>query len=369
MQPKKIMQFLANSTTHISIPFLSLEFTSTRSLKTNSSPKLLSRSSNSLNNLPLWQTKVKKSPVAASYLMQTKIGLLTKPPELCEEGTGGTYFLKNQQNQPVAVFKPSNEEPLCLQNPKRTTSQNNFHFQGFIPGEGAQREIFAYQIDKGFAGVPETRPAEITHWIFTDTYGIPGTPKSTNLKTKAGSIQKFISDIQCSVDDMGYSKFSIQDVQRIAILDMLLVNCDRNGGNILVRKGSNSLVPIDHAFCLPDYRNLTDLQWFEWITWRQVKQPTLPEVISFIDKFDIDDAIKKATELGIRRECIITLKLSHMFLKRALTKNLTLCEIAKLMCTRGDQPSVFSNMVSKLLTETSSSSTIISHFAVELSKF
>eukprot|EP00012_Vannella_robusta_P011398 CAMPEP_0206205978 /NCGR_PEP_ID=MMETSP0166-20121206/14591_1 /ASSEMBLY_ACC=CAM_ASM_000260 /TAXON_ID=95228 /ORGANISM="Vannella robusta, Strain DIVA3 518/3/11/1/6" /LENGTH=257 /DNA_ID=CAMNT_0053626199 /DNA_START=111 /DNA_END=881 /DNA_ORIENTATION=+ len=233
-----------------------------RPLQSFSTPKLslrntLRKSKDSLRRLSYQPSKY------PTFLTQAKTGLVNNPPELCEEGTGGTYFLKNSQNASVAVFKPSNEGPLCPQNPKRNNNNDTFHFQGFVPGEETKREVFAFLVDNHFAGVPETLMAEVSHWIFTDDKGISGTPNSM-FRTKEGSMQQFVPDVQCSVDDMGCSKFSLEDVQRIAILDMLLVNCDRNGGNILVQKNSCKLVPIDHAFCLPDYRNLSDLQWFEW---------------------------------------------------------------------------------------------------------
>jgi len=339
-------------------------------LQSQSSPKLSLYRSERKTALSLRRLSCAHSySTPPAFLTQAKIGLVTHPPELCEEGTGGTYFLKNQQNKPVAVFKPSNEDPLSLQNPKRTTNNNDFHFKGFLPGEGSQREIFAYLADKKFAGVPETIPAEISHWIFTDKNGSPGTVTS-QLTTKQGSMQHFISDIQCTVDDMGYGKFSLPDVQKIAILDMLLVNCDRNGGNILVQKNSHKLVPIDHAFSLPDYRNVTDLCWFEWLTWRQVKQTVLPEVISFIEKYDIVEAILLATKLGIRKECLLTLQLSHVFLKRALAKKLTLYEIARLMCTRDENsPSVFAQLITKASVSTSTSSSILPLFTQEVTKY
>jgi hypothetical protein len=188
------------------------------------------------------------------------------------------------------------------------------------------------------------------------------------MKTKKGSIQRFISDVQCCVDDMGYSKFSLEDVQHIAILDLLLVNCDRNGGNILVRRESNKLVPIDHAFCLPDYRNISDLQWFEWLTWRQVKENVLSEVISFVNDFDMDYAITKAKALGIREECILTLQLSHAFLRKALQQKLSLYDIAKLMCTRPSSPSLFSELIAKATNSSSHPDTILSNFELELSQ-
>jgi len=270
--------------------------------------------------------------------------------------------LKNKNNKPVSVFKPQNEDPLSLQNPKRTSNNTNFHFKGIQAGEGVLREVFASQIDKNnFAGIPETHLTEISHWIFTDENGISGT-KTSKIKTKIGSLQQFVSDIQCTVDDMGYGKFSLEDVQRIAIFDLLLLNCDRNGGNILVQKDSFKLVPIDHAFSLPDYQHLSDLQWFEWLTWRQVKQNIIPSVKSFINDFDINNAITKARQLGIREDCITSLQLSYIFLLSALKTNLTLCDIAKKMIYHQKKTSEFESLVNTAIQQSNDKDSLLQSF-------
>ena len=40
-------------------------------------------------------------------------------PKLAASGTGGSYFISNAAGQPVAVFKPLDEEPLAANNPKQ----------------------------------------------------------------------------------------------------------------------------------------------------------------------------------------------------------------------------------------------------------
>mmetsp|Transcript_27077 Transcript_27077/g.57391 ORF Transcript_27077/g.57391 Transcript_27077/m.57391 type:complete len:386 (+) Transcript_27077:114-1271(+) len=308
-------------------------------------------------------------PSSPTFLTRAKVGLISNPPELCEEGTGGTYFLKDSKNQNVAVFKPQNEDPLSVQNPKRTSSNSNFHFKGILPGEGSQREVFAYLIDNGFAGVPETRMAEICHWIFTNENGLPG-DRSSNIQSKIGSVQEFQTNIQCSVDDMGAGLFSVLDVQKIAILDMLIFNCDRNGGNILVTKDSHKLIPIDHAFSLPDYKHLTDLQWFEWLTWRQVKKPVLQEIKDFINNLDMDSIISTATALKFRQECIFTLKLCYTFIKTALEHSKTLHEIGKLMCsTDSTHPSTFTQLVTTASEGIEDTSEIFNNFKQLVTSF
>jgi hypothetical protein len=54
--------------------------------------------------------------------------------------------------------------------------------------------------------------------------------------------------------------FSADEIHKIAVLDLRLLNLDRNEGNILVQEvqdqytgeSSLKLVPIDHGLTLPD---------------------------------------------------------------------------------------------------------------------
>lgn len=72
--------------------------------------------------------------------------------------------------------------------------------------------------------------------------------------TNEGPIENYSSDL-----------FSVDEIHKIAVLDMRLLNIDRNTDNILVtRLGENlALVPIDHGLCMPDSLevNSYDLAW------------------------------------------------------------------------------------------------------------
>ena len=96
---------------------------------------------------------------------------------------------------------------------------------------------------------------------------------------KFGSLQGFCENIG-AVENYSSDKFSKDEVHKIAILDLRLLNLDRNDQNILVQKVFRkvdrngvmkkvpvfSLVPIDHGLCIPD--NLAvcsfDLCWLGW---------------------------------------------------------------------------------------------------------
>ncbi len=101
--------------------------------------------------------------------------------------------------------------------------------------------------------------------------------------SKLGSLQEFVAH-DCDTSEIGPSLFSLQDVHRIAILDIRLFNTDRHAGNILVQRptGTSSklsalarlnqpqcrLLPIDHGFCLPE---ALEPPFFEWLHWPQVQ--------------------------------------------------------------------------------------------------
>ena len=190
-------------------------------------------------------------------------------------------------------------------------------------GEAAIREVAAYLLDYNhFAQVPHTVLVKFTHPIFHLQPNKPTTPRlseatsfsnidiesSASLDSalstptsqlilarrasmesgarcspsKLGSLQQFVAH-DCDTSEIGTSLFSLQDVHRIAILDIRLFNTDRHAGNILVKHptGDSSrlsalahlnqpkcrLLPIDHGFCLPE---ALEPPFFEWLHWPQV---------------------------------------------------------------------------------------------------
>jgi len=174
--------------------------------------------------------------------------------ELIENCAGGTYFVRNATtNARVAVFKPADEEPGMDTNPKG----GEIPKAGFVAGQSYIRERAAYRLDRGLAGVPET-----AH------YSVP-----SNLLGRAGdagcvlgSLQRFVASEGESWDSLP-GRFSDEDVRRVALIDLATLNCDRHGGNLLVKE-DGALVPIDHGFCLPS--TAQDLDW-EWKFWPQAK--------------------------------------------------------------------------------------------------
>jgi len=253
-------------------------------------------------------------------------------------GLGGAYYFLNKRGESVAIVKPTDEEPFAPNNPKgfvgKALGQPGLK-RSVRVGETGFREVAAYLLDYGhFARVPPTALVKITHSIFNVNDGVNGKNiQSKKVVSKIASLQQFIPhDFDAS--DYGTSGFPVTAVHRIGILDIRILNTDRHGGNLLVRKvgafGEVDLIPIDHGLCLPEA--LED-PYFEWIHWPQASIPFSEDELSYIKNLDpAQDCEMLRKELPMIREaCLRVLVLCTIFLKEAAAYGLCLAEIGEMM--------------------------------------
>jgi len=218
--------------------------------------------------------------------------------------------------------------------------------KGILDGEGAQREIAAYLLDKadGFAGVPRTTMVKLIHPAF-------GRNERGEIKEKIGSLQEFVNNDGASWD-IGYNAFPNHEVQKIAIFDLRIFNNDRHGGNMLMTKqedGTYYLTPIDHGFSLPS--NLAHA-WFDWLTWPQARRPFSQDAKDYIANINIDNDLQTLAVLKIRPECLRTMKISTMLLKKGSQYGLTLFDIGNIVSrSMPDEPSQLENWYLNALKE------------------
>jgi len=238
-------------------------------------------------------------------------GLDKSAPELCTEGVNGTYFLRDIDGRITAIFKPEDEELSSPNNPKSSSDDSN---RGLLAGEAAAREVFASDLNdlfRGFFNVPRTGMVQLTHPVFGNVDGKP--------VVKTGSLQEFV-DNDGTVGDIGPQIFPVDEVQRIALLDLILHNTDRHEGNILYRdppSGHKQLVPIDHGFSIPDR---VGGAWFDWLHYPQAKKEFSPEIKRVVDELDSEIL---AGKISLRKECRRTLDLSCLLVKIGVQKNMT----------------------------------------------
>ncbi|XP_047319338.1 phosphatidylinositol 4-kinase gamma 4-like [Impatiens glandulifera] len=259
-----------------------------------------------------------------------------KYPIKSAEGTGGAYFMPGDDDddelglgkQYVSVFKPTDEEPLAVNNPRSLPPSVNGEGlkKGNRVGEGALKEVAAYILDhSSFSGVPPTTMVKCLHRGFNHPDGI---------KVKIGSLQMFIEN-HGSCEDMGPGAFPVEEVHKISVLDIRLANADRHAGNILVKKDKDGritkLIPIDHGYCLPDsFEDCT----FEWLYWPQAKKPYNQETVEYINSLDAkeDIALLKFQGWDIPIESVRTLRISTMLLKKGVARGFTPYTIGSIMC-------------------------------------
>jgi hypothetical protein len=253
------------------------------------------------------------------FLTRTKGYISNHGLELCSEGVGGTYFVQRDgKSKYFAVFKPVDEEPGAAHNPK-----NILQYPLLPPGGGAIREVAAYLLDRNFASVPETH---LIDGITDPRLSYP----SGQVFPKTGSIQRYKENIG-DASMMGYTRFLVEEVHRIGILDIRLFNLDRSSENLLVQKKSNGqfhLIPIDHSYILPD--TLSNA-WFDWLYWPQSKVHFSKEVLAYIARLNIEEDVKILQQLGFAEQIMVNLEITTLFLKAAVVNGWNLYEIGRFV--------------------------------------
>lgn len=157
--------------------------------------------------------------------------------------------------------------------------------------------------------------------------------------TQYGSLQEYVEN-EGTAEDIGPSAIPADEVHKLGILDLRVVNLDRHLGNILVSReasGAIRLVPIDHSYILPDYRELSDL-YFEWLYWPQTKIPFSTPALAYIASLDPRKDATLLRELGVREESVLSCVIGTILLQRCAAAGMTLHEIASLMQRPGYGP-------------------------------
>ena len=315
-------------------------------------------------------------------VQQARRGLaLGLKPDLVLDGSGGTYFLHDARKIRVGVFKPGDEEPYAENNPRghvrvhvngtnndSSCDQNENAMSmraGIKPGEACLREVAAYLLDhESFTNVPMTTLAEARHPAFhsngsmlkltqggaavgNHSLGMRLQPQlgSSSLQSqhpgrKVGSFQEYVNG-ECCMDDLSPSKITDEEVHKIAVLDIRIMNADRNTANLICRRDPEDpdffeLVPIDHGYCL---RTVADVCWFDWcwLDWPQMKRPVSQKTKDFILNLDIEaDARMLKERLNIPDRALDYFRASNKILQAGIKSGMTLYDIAILCCRNDD---------------------------------
>ena len=246
--------------------------------------------------------------------------------------TGGVYRLEDAAtNRPFAIWKPSAEEDLFRSPEQRKRGPLR---EGLRVGDGALRELAAYVLDESGGEVSAGVPV-------TGLVSLEGCP---------GSLQRFRAH-ECCADDMGTLLFDTQNVHRIGILDLRILNLDRHGGNMLIDE-SHTLIPIDHGLSLPPIRNVGEAE-FGWLHWRQAKMPFDADTLRFIRELSPEADADRLREIGLAESSVLTNYVCTVALRWFAERGSTLHEIGTLFSRNGvaGNRSVLERAVAVVLSE------------------
>ena len=176
------------------------------------------------------------------------------------------------------------------------------------------------------------------------------------------------------VEDYSADIFDTDEVHKIAILDLRLLNLDRNEGNILVQTVEDSgrdddltidydpssnpnikrkLIPIDHGMTIPDSLEVCSFD-LVWLGWTHADKPFSHQSLDFIRDIDVMKDIKLLEDnFKFRPICLRNMRISNILLKKAAEAGLTLANIGQILCRPDDdfdQPSLLEKMVQKART-------------------
>jgi hypothetical protein len=274
------------------------------------------------------------------------------PPIALTSGSSGCYLFRDCLRRGLAIVKPTDKSAYAPNNPKgllptELRASRKFHP---IPEVTTVMEVAAFLLDHdSLAKVLITSLVKARHPVFHYSTRL----KNLHPTYKAASIEKYVQHI-CTADAFGPSRYSVQSVHRLGILDVRLYNMDMHSLNILVcfpaaeaeDNDLMDLVPIDHGDCLPNASFPVDN---EWVYWSQSSVPFSDDVLRYIHNLDlVTDAnlLRKELPNMIKKGNIRLLVISTTFLKLAAASGLTLCEIGQMMHVtllgkgEGEEPNV-----------------------------
>lgn len=250
---------------------------------------------------------LKHAPDMADVIWEVKRAMeIGIGPEMSMHGSHGTFFLKDCEGRPIAIFKLNQ----CCQ------------------------EVIAYRLDHHhFAGVPQTVFTTLEHPFLEGK--------------KTGSCQLFVKESVAAVevDRRLVTHFSALSLRRIATLDIRTMNQDRHTSNLLV-VGNKEIIPIDHGFILA--HDLGEIH-MSWIEWPQAATPFTETERAYLSLLDPEqDRRMLIDEFFVEEFLANRVFVATILLKLAAIRGFTAATLALIMTRRhrmSDECSHFERLI------------------------
>lgn len=227
--------------------------------------------------------------------------LKRNPPSIIADQFGCSYNIFGEvKDKPIGVYKPR----LQVMRADVDYDSDDGEVSGVPAGTEAFRERLAYALNYELSqlldenhiplvdlGIPPTRIMDFSH-------------KSFGRFHRTGSLQKFKKDC-VELDPTTKEKFEKIDrneLFKIAILDLIFLNKDRNSGNLLYSERKNTINLIDHGYCFPEIEGLGNFD-FSWKDLSFVHEPLPQNWVNFIMQIDLRKIVNRVIhEIDIHRK-------------------------------------------------------------------
>eukprot|EP00045_Choanoeca_perplexa_P010688 m.109941 g.109941 ORF g.109941 m.109941 type:complete len:432 (+) comp15358_c0_seq1:172-1467(+) len=315
-------------------------------------------------------------------------------PQLIVQGSSGSYFCRNKDNEIVGVFKPKDEEPYGELNPKwGKWIQRNFcccmygrdcllRNAGYLSEAGASLVDRCLELNV----VPKTKVVRLTSTAFfysrlararaqavqSASEHFPSTigrHLRQGLPPKTGSFQTFVKGfVDAAVFMRQHPLESLPEniqkqlqllFERLVVLDYITRNTDRGNDNWLIRylppdaearfEGSITIAAIDNGLSFP-YKHPDNWRTYpyHWAWLPMAQRPFSPETVALVlPKIGDDDWVETlGDELYVLfsmdkgfsrkkyRQQMAVMRGQILNLRKALEKSLTPADLVQLRTAR-----------------------------------
>lgn len=230
------------------------------------------------------------------FLEQSEVArkvLKRNPPSIIADQFGSSYNIFGEvKDKPIGVYKPR----LQVMRAHVEYDSDDGEIDGVPPGTETFRERLAYALNYELSqlldenniplvdlGIPPTRVMDFYH-------------KSFGRFHRTGSLQKFKKNC-VELDPTTKEKFEKIDrneLFKIAILDLIFLNKDRNSGNLLYSERKNTINLIDHGYCFPEIEGLDNFD-FSWKDLSFIHEPLPENWANFIMQIDLRKIVDRVT--------------------------------------------------------------------------
>lgn len=279
-----------------------------------------------------------------------------------QAGTSGVYFIKDKTGKTIAFFKPEDEGTWKHNNPnpayrKAALTKDDIYFHqvdSWEQGKSAERQLLAEMLYKGSKTAPPRGAiTELTSDLFFDkelhAQGIK------HPITKRGYLQEWVHNAKPIIryhpsakntpsnelppmealhfhNNPILSAIPLDEFQEIGINDLLLINEDRNTGNLLVTHDKNNLphlVPIDNDSLHPwKLKKLLGIY-----THDNAEKPFTNNALKMIHTIDPDFIEQIVGKMELSEQAPINAKAAALVVKRFVAAGATMRDLYNFMAT------------------------------------